>query len=140
MGSNPRPFFVHLALSPCVCVGSLLVVWLIGLLKLSVGVSAWCGWLVLYVTLSHDKLVTRPNLLASRGHWEKLSGKPEFRISGIRSWMDRFYWHTTVVTQTFYLQQNRKSNVQPRHPNPWFKTTIQMINSFIVTLLTLLIY
>lgn len=65
MGSNPRPFFVQLALSPCVCVGSLLVVWLIEILTLPVGVNVWCGWLVVYVTLSRDELVTRRNLLAS---------------------------------------------------------------------------
>lgn len=59
MGSNPRPFFVQLALSPCVCVGSLLVVWLIETLTLSGGENVWCGWLVVCVTLSRDKLVTR---------------------------------------------------------------------------------
>lgn len=79
MGSNPRPFFVQLALSPCVCVGSPLVVWLIGFLKLSVGVNVWCGWLVVYVTLSRDKLVTHRNLLASRDNWEKL---PETQSAG----------------------------------------------------------
>lgn len=68
MGSNPRPFFVHLALSPCVCVGSLLVVWLIGILKLSVRCEcvvwmlgclcdslSWWNWWLVEISLRPEK-------------------------------------------------------------------------------------
>lgn len=134
MGSNPRPFFVQLALSPCVCVGCLLVVWLIGILKLSVGVNVRCGRLVVCVPLSHDNwLVTRPNLLASRDNWEKLSENPECRIRGVRSWMDCIYLHTILFMLSKHCTQrpfiySKTENKTYNHYILRSKSSMQMIN------------